>query len=52
MAVYSLNVNGKAHNVRVDDPQMPLLYALRHDLDSCPICSWAASPKRKVEERR
>ena len=29
----SLNVNGKSHNVRVDDPQMPLLYALRNDLD-------------------
>ena len=29
----SLNVNGKAHNLRVDDPQMPLLYALRNDLD-------------------
>ncbi len=26
--------------------------ALRHDLETCPICSWAASPKRKVEERR
>ena len=29
----ALNVNGKSHNVRVDDPQMPLLYALRNDLD-------------------
>jgi len=28
-----LNVNGRAHNLRVDDPQMPLLYALRNDLD-------------------
>ncbi len=28
-----LNVNGKARDVRVDDPQMPLLYALRNDLD-------------------
>ncbi len=26
--------------------------ALRHDLDACPICSWAASKKRKTEERR
>jgi endonuclease-3 len=26
--------------------------ALRHDLDACPICSWAASRKRKDEERR
>ncbi len=26
--------------------------ALRHDLDACPICSWAASRKRKEEERR
>ena len=23
-----------------------------HDLDACPICSWAASKKRKEEERR
>jgi nicotinate dehydrogenase subunit A len=28
-----LNVNGKSHDLRVDDPQMPLLYALRNDLD-------------------
>ena len=28
----TLNVNGKAHSVTVDDPQMPLLYALRNDL--------------------
>jgi nicotinate dehydrogenase subunit A len=27
-----LNVNGRAHNVTVDDPKMPLLYALRNDL--------------------
>jgi endonuclease III len=26
--------------------------ARRHDLDACPICSWAASAKRKREERR
>lgn len=26
--------------------------ALYHDLDACPICSWAASRKRKDEERR
>lgn len=26
--------------------------ALYHDLDACPICSWAASQKRKDEERR
>ena len=26
--------------------------ALYHDLDACPICSWAASKKRKNEERR
>jgi endonuclease-3 len=25
--------------------------ALYHDLDGCPICSWAASKKRKEEER-
>jgi endonuclease-3 len=26
--------------------------ALYHDLDGCPICSWAASKKLKAEERR
>ena len=26
--------------------------ALYHDLDACPICSWAATKKRKMEERR
>ena len=26
--------------------------ALYHDLDACPICSWAASGKRKREEVR
>ncbi|HSF39424.1 MAG TPA: endonuclease III [Thermoanaerobaculia bacterium] len=26
--------------------------ALYHDLDACPVCSWAASKKRKDEERR
>lgn len=29
----TLQVNGKSHKVRVDDPQMPLLYALRDNLD-------------------
>ncbi|HXF65828.1 MAG TPA: (2Fe-2S)-binding protein [Burkholderiales bacterium] len=29
----TLDVNGKSHSLRVDDPQMPLLYALRNDLD-------------------
>jgi nicotinate dehydrogenase subunit A len=28
-----LTVNGKSHDLRVDDPQMPLLYALRNDLN-------------------
>jgi nicotinate dehydrogenase subunit A len=28
-----LTVNGKSRDLRVDDPQMPLLYALRNDLD-------------------
>ncbi len=28
----ALNVNGKPASVEVDDPQMPLLYALRNDL--------------------
>src|SRR5688572_16553977 len=32
-ANYTLRVNGRAHTVRVDDPQMPLLYVLRNDLD-------------------
>ena len=26
--------------------------ALYHDLDACPICSWAASKRRKEEERQ
>jgi endonuclease-3 len=26
--------------------------ALYHDLDACPICSWAASKERKERERR
>lgn len=29
----TLRVNGRTHQVRVDDPQMPLLYALRNDLN-------------------
>ncbi len=33
MARFSLNVNGTAHEVEVDDPFMPLLYALRDDLN-------------------
>ena len=28
----TLSVNGKSHKVTVDDPKMPLLYALRNDL--------------------
>ncbi len=28
----TLNVNGQAHRISVDDPKMPLLYALRDDL--------------------
>lgn len=28
----TLNVNGRSHKVSVDDPEMPLLYALRNDL--------------------
>jgi nicotinate dehydrogenase subunit A len=28
----NLTVNGKSHDLRVDDPKMPLLYALRDDL--------------------
>ncbi|MGH8696847.1 MAG: (2Fe-2S)-binding protein, partial [Burkholderiales bacterium] len=29
----SFNLNGRQRSVRVDDPEMPLLYALRNDLD-------------------
>eukprot|EP01035_Chromulina_nebulosa_P053673 gene53673-73401_t len=29
---FTLNVNGRAATVSVDDPDMPLLYALRNDL--------------------
>ena len=29
----TLNVNGKPASVRIDDPAMPLLYALRNDLN-------------------
>ena len=29
---FTLNVNGQPHQVEVDDPQMPLLYALRDEL--------------------
>src|SRR5438105_3710665 len=29
----TLRVNGKSQTVRVEDPQMPLLYALRNNLD-------------------
>jgi nicotinate dehydrogenase subunit A len=32
-ASIALNVNGRSVNVRVDDPDMPLLYALRNDLE-------------------
>ncbi len=30
---FTMNVNGKRATVEVDDPSMPLLYALRNDLD-------------------
>ncbi len=29
----TLKVNGKSHTLNVDDPEMPLLYALRNDLN-------------------
>ena len=32
-ATYTLRVNGRSHTVRVDDPEMPLLYVLRNNLD-------------------
>jgi nicotinate dehydrogenase subunit A len=28
----SLNVDGKAYTIEIDDPEMPLLYALRDEL--------------------
>lgn len=31
-ATLKLTVNGASHSVEVDDPEMPLLYALRNDL--------------------
>ena len=31
MAKFTLNVNGKSHNIDAD-PDMPLLYALRNDV--------------------
>ena len=31
--IVTLNVDGKSHAITVDDPRMPLLYALRDDLD-------------------
>jgi nicotinate dehydrogenase subunit A len=33
MATKSLNVNGKAVTITIDDPDMPLLYALRDNLN-------------------
>jgi len=32
MATKALTVNGKRVTIRIDDPDMPLLYALRDDL--------------------
>ena len=32
MAKLTLTVDGKAHSIEIDDPQMPLLYALRDEL--------------------
>ena len=31
-ASVTLTVNGKSQTIQVDDPDMPLLYALRNDL--------------------
>jgi len=43
---------------RWNDRHLQIIYfgreycpALYHDLDACPICSWAASKKRKAEEK-
>ena len=33
MTVYQLNINGVARNVESPDPEQPLLYVLRNDLD-------------------
>ena len=38
----ALHVNGKASTVEVDDPKMPLLYALRNDLGCMARASAAA----------
>jgi nicotinate dehydrogenase subunit A len=32
MAQFTLTVDGTAHKIEIDDPEMPLLYALRDDL--------------------
>jgi nicotinate dehydrogenase subunit A len=32
MARYTLIVDGKTHAIEIDDPEMPLLYALRDEL--------------------
>ena len=32
MAQLTLNVDGRARSIEIDDPAMPLLYALRDDL--------------------
>lgn len=44
---------------RWNDAHLQIIYfgrehcpAQHHDLDACPICSWAASKKRKLEESR
>ena len=39
----SMTVNGRAVSVTVDDPEMPLLYALRDDLGLTGRASAAAS---------
>ena len=33
MSTYRFRVNGKAQSVQIDDPDTPLLYVLRNDLD-------------------
>ena len=33
MAVYTLNINGTTRTVESDDPEQPLLYVLRNDLN-------------------
>jgi aerobic-type carbon monoxide dehydrogenase small subunit (CoxS/CutS family) len=53
---FSLNVNGKNHNVDAD-PDMPLLYALRNDIGlnnphfGCGLAQCGAAPSISTDSR-